>query len=643
MFTLHDLRPLRSRRLLPLLGGLLTLGLACGDDSTAPTTSGSTEVEPFLRDLPTWSEFSPPREPADGISGEGAHYTENVDETIYDCTNTPYSLTENPEKVVTLDPDANVLWLGALLQGKGYKDGIGSLAELPIRERAPLTISLDILSADNMRVVQNPSLGTVHQAVGAMVSAAVTSGNRGGSSVSFSQEQMHSVNQAALKLGASAGYMSVSVKASLSASRTAAEKTVTAYFVQKMFTAAVQLPEGPMDFFSDEFTDEVLAQHRAAGRIGADNLPVYVSSITYGRVLMFSFTSTSNITDIRAALSASFSSIAGAEIEARYLDILNKAKISVVTVGGEGKNATALIQNGQLRDYFTEESALTSARPISYTVRNLGDNSIARVSETTEYNIVECMARPQTGEMTIDVSPNNADVTVEGPDNFRLVSKGDQLLRDLKPGGYTVQVSKVFPPATTAVHEEQEVHVEAGSVTDVTVVLHPTVTPGAQFEVSLLKIIPNNLGCTWESEADLFWEFKVNGTVKTSRDEGSAIVATTGQEIHFSANTEVVEICDGQHLSITGWLKDADSNAPDVVATFNTSYIYHDIPTGQRHIVEEVADCKATLYFSIIRLGAHPCSSTVENSFLVSRRPMPLFIEESAADEPEWQTLQLRP
>src|SRR5262245_42361285 len=33
MFTLHDLRPLRSRLLRPLLGGLLTLGLACGDDS----------------------------------------------------------------------------------------------------------------------------------------------------------------------------------------------------------------------------------------------------------------------------------------------------------------------------------------------------------------------------------------------------------------------------------------------------------------------------------------------------------------------------------------------------------------------------------------------------------------------------------
>lgn len=632
----------RRLALFALICSLSLFGLACSDDSTGPGAGGTASgVGPYLQDLPTWAEFSPPLEARDEISGEGEHYTDDVDDTIFDCKTTPYSLTENPDKVVTLDPDANVLWLGALLQGKGYKDGIGSLAELPIRERAPLRISVDLLTDDNMRLVQDPSLATVQQAIGEIVSEATAAGHHGGSSVSFSQEQMHSVDQASLKLGLSAGYMSVSVKASLGASRTAEERTVTAYFVQKMFTASVELPESPTDLFSSEFTNEVLDEHIAAGRIGADNLPVYVASVTYGRILMFSFTSSANITDIRAALSATFSSLAGAEIEARYLDLLTQARISVVTVGGEGKNATALIQSGDLHDYFNEESALTSARPISYTVRNLGDNSLARVSETTEYNITECVARPQTGELQIDVTPNNADISIDGPTGYHEVLKGDQHLRDLEPGGYTIRVEKLDDP--NFIPEEQEVDVVAGELTDVHVLIAKEITAGGEFEVTLVKLVPTELGCTWESAgADLFYSFDINseqGVV--SRSEANAITVAEGQAINFPPNTTTLQICDGERLTISGSVADADVNAADPVADFDTSYIYHDIPEGTKSVVGAASSCRATLTFRITRTADFACRSAVQGSFVVSRRPMPLFVETWTPVEPQWWTTEL--
>ena len=58
------------------------------------------------------------------------------------------------------------------------------------------------------------------------------------------------------------------------------------------------------------------------------------------------------------------------------------------------------------------------------------------------------------------------------------------------------------------------------------VVLHDTpVPPGGRFEVSLVKFVPLDLGCTWESGgADLFWELKVNDTTLAQRDEGAAIL-----------------------------------------------------------------------------------------------------------------------
>ena len=42
----------------------------------------------------------------------------------YDCTTTPYTLTANPDKIVTLNPDVGKLWLGGLLQGSGYAGGL---------------------------------------------------------------------------------------------------------------------------------------------------------------------------------------------------------------------------------------------------------------------------------------------------------------------------------------------------------------------------------------------------------------------------------------------------------------------------------------------------------------------------------------
>ncbi|NBC86400.1 MAG: hypothetical protein GVY25_09435, partial [Bacteroidetes bacterium] len=56
-----------------------------------------------------------------------------------------------------------------------------------------------------------------------------------------------------------------------------------------------------------------------------------------------------------------------------------------------------VIRSGDWSQYFTDENvALSSAAPLSYTFRNLGDGSIASVTETTEYNIKTCAARQAT-------------------------------------------------------------------------------------------------------------------------------------------------------------------------------------------------------------------------------------------------------
>jgi len=60
-----------------------------------------------------------------------------------------------------------------------------------------------------------------------------------------------------------------------------------------------------------------------------------------------------------------------------------------VTIGGNAQTALNFLRTGQLGKFFRTEAPLTTAVPISYTLLSLVDNSIAKVSKTAEYNMVE--------------------------------------------------------------------------------------------------------------------------------------------------------------------------------------------------------------------------------------------------------------
>ena len=392
-------QPTPALSILPLAAALALA--ACSSDPAGPGQTPA-DLQSFFATLPAWSAFSPPLPDAEAPSGdpvEDAEPTE-IDGGMYQCTTTPYSLTTTPEDIVTLNPDVEVLWVGALLQGDGHLGGIGSLAELPIRQRAPVAVTIDLLAGANTQTVQDPTVATVNQAIGSLIQAAEQAGHRSGSNIFFTSETAHSLEQAALKMGLSASYMGSTVKASLSADMSEETRTVTAYFIQRMFTASMVLPQNPESVFSDEFTQAMFERETADGRMGSDNLPVFVSSVSYGRILMFSFTSSSTEAKIKATLNVLYNGgDFGGELDSELQSVLDNAQIRVVAVGGDAQLALDLIRENNLAAYFTTDASLTSARPISYTVRNLDDNVIARVSETTQYNLEQCIPAdvPVTG------------------------------------------------------------------------------------------------------------------------------------------------------------------------------------------------------------------------------------------------------
>jgi len=367
---------------------LVILPIGCGDDAelVGPPTLDP-EVDTYLRQLPAWSTYSPLMADVDSIAPPSFE----VDQELGYCSVRNANLTQTPEDIVTFSPDAEIMWLGSLIQGKGHADGLGSLRELPVRQRGPVRVYIDLLYSDNIKEVYNPDLASIGQAIGKLIDGAQEAGHNSGSSIFFNQVESHSFEQSSLKLGLSASYLGASAKASLSTEKTSTSSTLTATFIQKMFTTSMVLPQSPGDVFSPEFTSDLLQEQIDRGNIGPDNLPVYVGSIAWGRMLMLTMTSESSASEMKAALEVS-SAFVDLDVQGEHAQILQNSEIKVVTIGGHAQAAIDLIRTGRLGEFFKSDAPLTTARPISYTLRNLGDNSIAKVSETTEYAIRECQA-----------------------------------------------------------------------------------------------------------------------------------------------------------------------------------------------------------------------------------------------------------
>ncbi|HET8753832.1 MAG TPA: hypothetical protein VFM59_05670, partial [Salinimicrobium sp.] len=105
------------------------------EENPIPEGQQPANLTDFFAELPQWESFSPLKATVDEAAGDAVTDDTNtlIDEDPYICNSTSYSLTETPDKITTLNPDVEVLWLGSLLQGDGHLNGIGSLAEVPVR------------------------------------------------------------------------------------------------------------------------------------------------------------------------------------------------------------------------------------------------------------------------------------------------------------------------------------------------------------------------------------------------------------------------------------------------------------------------------------------------------------------------------
>jgi len=336
----------------------------------------------------------------------------NTQTSITTCVQTKYNLQQNFDDIAIIRPMAGIVWPGALVLGnQSLMDGLPqpiSLARAPIK----MIVSLPGMGAAGVREISNPSNSAVQAAVDSSLewwnANAYQDGYVNASSSSYRLSTSYSSQQLALDVGLNVAWATGDVSSQFSYTSTENKKVMMAVYKQAFYSVDVDTPQEPSSVFAESVS---LDQVRSTLDTGTP--PAYISSVVYGRIIMFRMETSMKVTS--AELEASFRYAAGYSVdgtlEARYKSILQSSTIEVVTLGGNAEVASEAVSArnaGDLEKIIKGKNAVYSRSnpgvPIAYTVLYLKDNSLAKLGFTTEYTATECTDR-KTADI-VDVKIN---------------------------------------------------------------------------------------------------------------------------------------------------------------------------------------------------------------------------------------------
>ena len=330
---------------------------------------------------------SPLGPPVTSTTGEGMNSIDSSSQQLH--------LTKVFEKLIAFNPNSDCLYPGSLIQGKSLPDGV--LNPIGVQARTPITLTVtDLVLSDPTAkysvVVNKPALDSVTNAISSIIHARLQTQQP--AQISYLKTEMHSIQEAFLKLDGSYSWLSNSVNASFSETTKSYKTKIVLRFIQKYYTVSCNPPSSPISFF-----DRVVKYDDLTTYINAGNPPVYISSVVYGRELWMEIQTDYEEDEMLKTLSATFSGLGGKgdlNITDSQKEVIDNSSIQIYGIGGSGIAALKVLavtsQNlDAVNEYFIQGANYSAESPgviISYTVRYLRDNSVARVSSSTDYNIV---------------------------------------------------------------------------------------------------------------------------------------------------------------------------------------------------------------------------------------------------------------
>ncbi|MGN6615601.1 MAG: thiol-activated cytolysin family protein [Ilyomonas sp.] len=305
-----------------------------------------------------------------------------------------HKINQRLEKFVAFDPNAQGLYPGALVQGKGLENGL--LLEVTTK-RTPITITVADFYSDTSlsfsRTINNPELSVVNDSIHSIIRQGFNTEQP--AKLTFAESQLYSIEQAFFNLDASYSWAAGKVDGSFSMSNDKSLSRFLVRFVQKYFTVSCKSPSAPASFISKKASIEDLNNYMQPEN-GKPNPLTYVASVTYGRELWMLIESSAESNKLEAALNASYGKIGtSAEIHMTKEDstLIQNSSIQVLIMGGGTKPAIEFLQGDKINNinkFLSSGDSFNKKNPgipISYSVHYLKDNDIAAVKSTTDYEI----------------------------------------------------------------------------------------------------------------------------------------------------------------------------------------------------------------------------------------------------------------
>ncbi len=358
----------------------------------------------YLNSLPPISDEMPAEKAAAITSTDKDTTTDYIYVTDY------YEAAAGYDEQIVLNPQTDVIYPGALVKGESILDGTYTL--IPAT-RKPITISTSLTGgAVSSIVVEDPKLSTVREAVNTLMKQTydVPYAN-----MSFTVEQAYSERQIDLSLRASYKTGILNVKGGFDFSNTQIKTRLIAKFIQNYYTLDMDLPGQPSDLFEED-VDRTLF---------GTMMPMYVSTVTFGRMALFTIESELEETQVRAFLEASYGSISGS-VSGEFDQLKAKSTMKVYILGGSGTAAGATINGFEdFKNYIQTGgnfSKTSPGAPISYKLRYIRDNTIGKIVFSASYPIVTAIPRTDNIVYDITASPYklNPDINDEESGNVRL-------------------------------------------------------------------------------------------------------------------------------------------------------------------------------------------------------------------------------
>jgi thiol-activated cytolysin len=382
--------PSSSRRLLharAVVLGALALGCVfltqCGDEET---TSPTGSIDSNIRTL---SRLDQPAPFSERPIGDPVVDTYVRDGRTYECSARDYEVAAGFDQQLSLNPTTDVIWPGGIVDGATIQTG----EYTPIvADRAPLTISISLehIAGDKSRTIENPSLSSIRNAIGEILAQEVTGATA--AYVTFEIEQIHSESQLDIALGATYRKGMATVKNQFDFSNEEALTRILVKFIQVYYSIDVDVPQKPSDLF-----DSSVKWSDLDGQISGNVSPMYVSSIKYGRMALFSFESKYSFTQIKEALDATYESVkegGSGDLDFEYKNRLQQTTIKGTIIGGSGASAVGVVNGFEgLKTYMTQGGNYnkdTAAAPLAYSLRYLCDNATCQVVMAQNYTVRTC-------------------------------------------------------------------------------------------------------------------------------------------------------------------------------------------------------------------------------------------------------------